>query len=306
MDEVGVIASCWRTRAVAPSVRRARRRRAVHAGRSRRADPSPTTSSDFSRNRPTTPASSWVSFGQDPLQFEEHGYGQALLDMPRARTPFRGSCSRSSSRSGPVARGPIGAISLATSPGRRGTLELARGDGLLDQRAHQVPVPGTGVGDIDGELDPPVLGIAIDLVQHAVQIPGIGIRKGPALLVVEREGMAVRRSRQLDRQPPLLVREPRRAARGAVEMDQCKYLFFGRIPDSRFIQGEDLLKPPLLQQLGKRRRAWVGSFIGGDRGRATGPKCKLYTNLYQISISRLGGAPARSRMPEAHRHQVQI
>ena len=234
----------------------------------------------FQPESPDDPRVVLRAFGQDPLQFEEHGCGQTPVDMLAhelhpavvvrdhrlAPIPWRAACSEHL---------------LGDPSGRRGTLELARGDRLLDQRAHQVPVPGTGVGDIDGELDPPA-GVAIDLVQHAVQVPGIGIRKGAAPLVGEGEGMAVRRSRQLDREPPVLVRESLRADREIVSLTSVDICFLADLRH-RIRSGKGSSQVPLAPAVRKATEAWAGASSVAT-GRCTGPKCKLSTNSCQISI----------------------
>ena len=72
------------------------------------------------------------SFGQDPLQFQEHGYGQTLVDM--LAHELHSAIVVRDHRFAPIPRrAPRSEHLLGGPSGRRGALELARGDGLLDE-----------------------------------------------------------------------------------------------------------------------------------------------------------------------------
>ena len=144
--------------------------------------------------------------GEDALQIQKHGHGQIFSDqfsheLHRAVVvddhpfaPVTGLTTRSQHF-------------LGYTAGRRGTLQLTRGNRLLDQRAHQVTVPGIRRHDICRQFDAPA-GISVDLVKHAVQISGIAERERPARLVVNGKRMAHRPSDHLRGNPPLFIRKP--------------------------------------------------------------------------------------------------
>ena len=87
--------------------------------------------------------------------------------------------------------------------------QLARGDGLLDQRPDQVTVLGLRIGDRLRQADGPARS-DVDLVQFLLHHLGHPKLEGLPLLVVERHRVQHAASGQLKRQPPITVAEARR------------------------------------------------------------------------------------------------
>ena len=108
---------------------------------------------------------------QDPLKLQQYGHRQIHMDQ----------ISQELHPAVVVGDHPLAPVAglaarfqhlLGHAPGRRGDFQLARRDGLLDQRIHQVSVPGVGTHYVSGQLDA-AAGIPIDLVKHPIQISGI-------------------------------------------------------------------------------------------------------------------------------------
>ena len=185
--------------------------------------------------------------GDQLVDTEDHGGGQGLLFQ--LGDPLHGQVVIENHALAGVARGTAGADHfLGDFPSGDGTLQLAGGDRLLDERADEVVIAGLWIGDGFGDAQG-TAGADVNLVEFLLHQIGDGEQKGIALFVREGKGFRGAHSLKLHGGPPFLRGEARR--RGQVpELAPVDVVVWGeRFPGQPHYGGQAVGGDRILKEL---------------------------------------------------------